>query len=351
MADLGLSPPPGGDEDRGHILLIVGSIFATVATVTILSRLLTRAMVVKSFGLDDLFINLGAISMIAVAVIGLYLVRYGVGRHQYYVSLTPGLSSKIFKLTYVLEVLIVFSVTFVRLSVAMSLFRIFGHRRIWKLILYSVMIWILLLLVINLVIDLATCKPIKKLWDPLSPGTCWDAKTQAIVGAAIGAANALADFILAFLPTVFMWDVQMHARTKAGICILMGMGVFTGACDVLRVVQLQNVNASDWTWTALDLYIWAFLEDTVGIIAACIPTLRPLFSRPACYPSSIRTFINKVTSRSSKSQSESTHRLNKLSNMRPPPTSHSSSSAKGRVSVEGGQCADASDEEMDMEWY
>ena len=124
--------------------------------------------------------------MIAVAVIGLYLVRYGVGRHQYYVSLTPGLSSKIFKLTYVLEVLIVFSVTFVRLSVAMSLFRIFGHRRTWQLILYSVMIWVLLLLVINLVIDLATCKPIKKLWDPLSPGTCWDAKTQAIVGAAIG---------------------------------------------------------------------------------------------------------------------------------------------------------------------
>ena len=39
------------------------------------------------------------------------------------------------------------------------------------------------------------------------------------------AANALADFILAFLPTVFMWDVQMKIRTKVGICILMGMGV------------------------------------------------------------------------------------------------------------------------------
>ena len=39
------------------------------------------------------------------------------------------------------------------------------------------------------------------------------------------AANALADFILAFLPIVFMWDVQMNIRTKAGICILMGMGV------------------------------------------------------------------------------------------------------------------------------
>lgn len=39
------------------------------------------------------------------------------------------------------------------------------------------------------------------------------------------AANALGDFLLAFLPIVFLWDVQMNIRTKVGICILMGMGV------------------------------------------------------------------------------------------------------------------------------
>ena len=39
------------------------------------------------------------------------------------------------------------------------------------------------------------------------------------------AANALTDSTLAFLPIVFMWAVQMNIRTKAGICILMGMGL------------------------------------------------------------------------------------------------------------------------------
>lgn len=124
--------------------------------------------------------------MIVVAVIFLYLVRYGIGRHQYYVSLTPSRLSKIFELTYIAEVLIIVSVTFVRLSVAMSLFRIFGHRKTWKFILYSVMIWILLLLLANLIYLLAACKPINKRWDPLSPGTCWDAKTQSIIGTCIG---------------------------------------------------------------------------------------------------------------------------------------------------------------------
>ena len=124
--------------------------------------------------------------MIAVAVLGLYIVRYGIGRHQYYVLLTPGLLPEISRLTYAAEVLIVFSVMFVRSSVAMFLFRIFGHRKGWKLILYSVMFWILLSWVTALVFVFATCNPIRKIWDPLSPGVCWDAKTQLITGAYIG---------------------------------------------------------------------------------------------------------------------------------------------------------------------
>ena len=124
--------------------------------------------------------------MIAVAVLGLYVVRYGIGRHQYYVLLTPGLLPEISKLTYVAEVLIIFSVMFVRSSVAMFLFRIFGHRKGWKLILYSVMFWILLSWVTALIFVLATCNPIKKVWEPLSPGVCWDAKTQLITCAYIG---------------------------------------------------------------------------------------------------------------------------------------------------------------------
>lgn len=63
MADFGRSPPPSGDEDRGHGLLIVGSIFATLSSVTVLLRVITRAVVVRNLGLDDLLIVLGAVSV------------------------------------------------------------------------------------------------------------------------------------------------------------------------------------------------------------------------------------------------------------------------------------------------
>ena len=32
------------------------------------------------------------------------------------------------------------------------------------------------------------------------------------------------DWILASLPIVFMWNVQVSVKTKLGICILMSMG-------------------------------------------------------------------------------------------------------------------------------
>ena len=38
------------------------------------------------------------------------------------------------------------------------------------------------------------------------------------------AAAVFCDWALASLPVVFMWDLQMNPKLKAGICVLMGMG-------------------------------------------------------------------------------------------------------------------------------
>ena len=39
------------------------------------------------------------------------------------------------------------------------------------------------------------------------------------------AAMTLWDFVLATLPIVFLWDIRISQKTKAGICALMGLGV------------------------------------------------------------------------------------------------------------------------------
>lgn len=51
----------------------------------------------------------------------------------------------------------------------------------------------------------------------------------------------------------------------------------TAACCIVRtVMNWQNVN-SDTTWASIDNWYWRAAEVCIGIVAACIPTLRPAY--------------------------------------------------------------------------
>lgn len=65
MAEVPTLPVPlDGDRDRGPVVIAVDSIFLAIATFLVLARLFTRTFIIKSLGLDDLFIVLGNVSMI-----------------------------------------------------------------------------------------------------------------------------------------------------------------------------------------------------------------------------------------------------------------------------------------------
>ncbi len=58
----------------------------------------------------------------------------------------------------------------------------------------------------------------------------------------------------------------------------MGLDVFTYICDVIKISKLFELNArADVTFIAISLWIWTANETHVIILAASIPTLRPLY--------------------------------------------------------------------------
>ena len=44
-----------------------------------------------------------------------------------------------------------------------------------------------------------------------------------------------------------MWDVQIKLGEKVGLCVLMGLGVLTAACAVVRTVLLEGISGADIT--------------------------------------------------------------------------------------------------------
>ena len=66
-----------------------------------------------------------------------------------------------------------FSALFTRLSICLSLLRVFQSVRKWKLGLYAIMVFISISVIPPFISFVAQCQPVQALWDPLVPGKCW----------------------------------------------------------------------------------------------------------------------------------------------------------------------------------
>lgn len=165
-----------------------------------------------------------------------------------------------------------------RLSICLFLLRIFGTKQEWRWGLYAVMVLATAVIIPTMVSLLAKCSPVQKLWDPRVPGKCWQAQTAIDISYFNGAGSVLCDWILATMPIVFMWNIRMRIRVKVGICLLMGLGYFTGVCAIVRTKLFANGNFEEEQGNSTAFAIWAMLEINVGIIAASVPTLKPLFN-------------------------------------------------------------------------
>ena len=102
-----------------------------------------------------------------------------------------------------------------------------------------------------------------------------EAKESIILAQAV--ISVISDFAFAAFPILFLWRVQIDLRTKIGLWVLMCLGFITGACCLVRTVLNSQSVPLDGTYNGIINWLWRLFEVQVGIIAACIPTLRPLY--------------------------------------------------------------------------
>ncbi|KAF6224620.1 hypothetical protein HO173_012963 [Letharia columbiana] len=286
------SSSAGADRMVDSVWLATQSTSVAIGTLLVLTRIYIRSIIIKKIGLDDMFIVIGLVIALVVCAMTSLSVHY---IQQYFSDRSHGqtvaaisnftLAQKLLALSLPVGI---FSGLCTRLSVCLFLLRIFRSIRAWRWGLYAVMAFATAVVIPTHIILLAHCQPIRKQWDPLSPGTCWSPLILSRTSYAYGVTSVLCDWILATLPIVFMWNLQMRVRVKVGICALMGMGYFTGICALVRTLLDKEQPFLKPTDEYLQSgpaqkAIWAILEVNVGIIAACIPTLKPLFdhSRPS----------------------------------------------------------------------
>lgn len=221
------SPPADGDRNRGPSVLATENVFVAIGTSLVLARLYVRSHIIRSLGLDDIFVVLGLIFAIVFLAMEGVAVHYGLGRHQSYLELSPQLSlrlSQVIKWETISQFPVILSTMFIKVSICFFLLRIFGTKRAWKWVLYGIMALSVAANISCASLLLPQCSPIQKNWEPLLAGTCWSDDARHSIGFYNGAVAVFCDWALARWPIFFMWSLQMSIKLKVGICVLMGMG-------------------------------------------------------------------------------------------------------------------------------
>ncbi|KAL8383653.1 hypothetical protein RB595_010720 [Gaeumannomyces hyphopodioides] len=123
------------------------------------------------------------------------------------------------------------------------------------------------------------CDPVRGYWDKSIKPKCYDIKLYVAFGLAHTAINISTDIAFATLPIAVIWMLQMKKITKIYLAAVFSLGwiaVFMGAPKTWY--QIQHGGDKDSAFYH-GVQFWAALQLDTGIVAACIPPLKPLFGR------------------------------------------------------------------------
>ena len=81
-----------------------------------------------------------------------------------------------------------------------------------------------------------------------------------------------------------VWNLQMPLSQKTGVAIMFLLGGFTVITRILRIYMFTQALATvenplfrHATRGYMSVYFWTLIECNVGVLSACLPTLRPIY--------------------------------------------------------------------------
>lgn len=215
-------PSPNGDENRQGGMLATTFVVTVLASVVVALRMATRIWIVRNVGWDDYTILFATIGIIIGCGLVVVQIHYGFGRHRIY--LTEWQFIEFTKYAYGEWIQTFQTLMFNKLSICFLLLRIPVEKHFIRPIQGA----IVFLVVTNIILTLLwifQCNPIAGSWNKMTPATCFtDAQLQRII-ISQAIISIISDFVLALFPIVLLWKVQIATRIKAGLCVLMSLGL------------------------------------------------------------------------------------------------------------------------------
>jgi len=258
-------------ETKVPEIIAILSVCCALTSVIVTLRFITRKTIVGVIGADDWVILASQIGAIGSAVtIGLESA-YGLGRHGWAV---PGYDVVPYLKSFYSSILVYnAALVLAKISIVVQIRRIFTGPRMKRATLIALLI--LCAWGIALVTSLSMlCLPITKLWYPDSDGYCMPFLPAFFAPAVI---NMITDFGILILPLPAIKSLKLPMRQKIMLFCIFSLGFLTCVISIVRLSTLEAAaTTTDPTWDNTEAALWSYLELTIAILAASLPTLRPL---------------------------------------------------------------------------
>ncbi|KAL9616628.1 MAG: hypothetical protein Q9204_008557, partial [Flavoplaca sp. TL-2023a] len=228
--------------------------------------------IVHAFWWDDFTIILAVLGTTIGAALVFVEVHYGFGKHQQFLS--DHEIRQFRKYTYGEWIQTFATLMWTKVSICLFLIRLPQSKALKGPLQWTVA-FLLFSNTICTTILIMQCQPLHAAWD--DDGRCMSLSAMEALVLTQAIISVVSDFAFAALPVFFLWRTQIDFRTKIGLWVLMGLGVLTGFFCLVRTVINNQSFPEDVTYGGIVNWVWRLFEVSIGIIAACVPTLRPLY--------------------------------------------------------------------------
>ncbi|GJC77167.1 integral membrane protein [Colletotrichum tofieldiae] len=268
-------------ETQSPTVITVALVFAVLTFIVIALRVWARAILVRSFGPDDVFIIFAALLSWAFIAVTIRATHLGLGSHIGPV-MDLGTDNFVMYLQTVWLSSIFYNAClgFVKIS-ALALYMRLGDSTLRRLA--AVMLGVVGCQAgANVLVCIFQCSPVQAAYDITilaAEKKCIDVNAFYLANAAV---NILTDLLTYTLPIPLVIKLQVPKQQKVGLGVILCLGLFACISSVIRITFIPDMLINeDATWAISKPMYWSVIETNIGILAASIPSMKVIAKRYA----------------------------------------------------------------------
>ncbi|KFY46047.1 hypothetical protein V495_02687 [Pseudogymnoascus sp. VKM F-4514 (FW-929)] len=263
-------------QDRTKLVSVVGVTFGALALITFGLRILSKCLRAGGqFGMDDYTIMVTMAITIPFCALSVLLANHGLGRDMWNVH--PDDITSILYIYYWDELMYVAIVPLTKISIIFLYLRIFREKN-FLYFAYALIAANVAYLLAFEAISIFQCWPIEgawRAWDGTFPAKCRNVNLQGWMSATF---SIILDVLTLILPLPSLYQLEMSMKKRIQIMMMFSVGIFVTIVSVVRLRTFTKyANTTNLTQDYVELGYWSTIEVPVGVICACMPSIRALF--------------------------------------------------------------------------